>query len=117
LAPATTKESSPIGTAPFISFFFALGFTMAKSVTLSRWRATAEKIFNDNLNEYMVSSNTFTFGESEIEWKSGPSEGKSKYDVLKKIKEDNKYYYLYHSSFSAWVIPKCIFKGKEESQI
>jgi len=108
------KVTSPFGLVIFGLFFFSLGFIGVKQTILSSMRSVADKIANDKNNNELMGPITLEFTADKINWTSEWGRGQREIKTITKVKTDDKYYYLYNTSFSAYVIPKTIFKTDDE---
>jgi hypothetical protein len=108
------KVTSPIGLVIFGLFFFSLGFVGVKQTILSSIRGVANRIATDKNNSELMGPKTLEFTADKINWTSQWGQGQSGIETIKKIKTDDKYYYLYNTSFSAYVIPRTTFKTDDE---
>lgn len=110
------QVKSTIGLIFYGLFFFSLGFFGVKPAVLSHMRGVVNKITSNKLNNDLLGKKIMEFRENEIIWTSESSHGQSDIKTIKKIKEDGNYYYLYDTSFSAYVVPKKIFQTREKAK-
>ena len=108
------RVTSVAGLVLFGLFFFSLGFIGVKQTILSSMRNVANRIANDENNNELMGPKTLEFTADKINWTSKWGHGQSGTETIKKVKTDGKYYYLYNTSFSAYVIPRTIFKTDDE---
>jgi hypothetical protein len=108
------RVTSTFGLVLYGLFFFSLGFIGIKHLALSNWRGVAIKIANDNDNSEFMGPKTLEFTNDKIAWTSQWGQGQSVVETIKKVKSDNKYYYLYNTSFSAYIIPRTVLKTEDE---
>jgi hypothetical protein len=97
-------------------FFFFIGFFGVKYAVLSNLRDLANKIANDKDNNELMGLKSMEFTTDRISWASQFGQGQCAIETIKKVKSDSKYYYLYNTSLSAYVIPKKTFQTDNEKR-
>lgn len=105
---------SPVGLAFYGLFMFFLGFLSAKRIYLGKIEALAKKISNDKINEEFLGPTKIEFFDNSFRWSTNTSNGENQNESIKKVRDDNEYYYLYTTSLGAFVIPKTAFKNSDE---
>jgi hypothetical protein len=95
-------------------FLFSLGFLGAKRLYLGKIEGIANKVINDKINEDFIGPTTMEFSDNSFRWTTKNSNGESKIELIKKIKYDKDYYYLYNTSLTAFVIPKTAFRTPDD---
>jgi hypothetical protein len=108
------KVNSPVGLAFYGLFMFFLGFLNAKRLYLGKIEGLSNKVINNKVNEEFIGPTKIEFSDNSFRWSTNTSNGENQNESIKKIRNDEEYYYLYNTSLTAFVIPKTAFKNPDE---
>lgn len=108
------RVTSNFGFFLTVVLVFLTGYFSYKSLLFSRLSRFVDKVSNDPLASERFGLITYEFTENSICWTSNGSKGEFAASIVKKIREDLKYFYLYISSYEAIVIPKESFSAEHD---
>ncbi len=75
-----------------------------------------QKMLNEENNENMLGLHTFITNEDGFIEKNKIEERKASWSSIKKVDEDDEYFFLYVSAMGAYIVPKRAFSDKDSQE-
>ena len=108
------KKDFPKNLIVTIFVFLVLYISLLSLLIKDNYRRLARKIYNDPKNSNLFSVAELSFDENGIRAKDNFSDNQHSWSAITKISETPKHHFLYLSEITALIIPKRVFKSKED---
>ncbi|GAA0879444.1 hypothetical protein GCM10009119_24120 [Algoriphagus jejuensis] len=98
----------------FSSILFVLGYKLADKFAEARAEKGIQELFASGKIQYLVGAMSIELADDVIVWRTLNTETKIHRNGLEKLSQNQKHYFIFHTSMSGYVIPKRSFNSGEE---